>query len=217
MDQITNHLNHHTGKAYHPSLVMAMKLAQKKMDCYYSLTNSSHAYHITMVPHPGMKLEYFCNQKWEAEWIKQVETLVWEEYAAKYEKTTEDAAPKDLTKNDDGFASFSVLSVTTCPCASEIQEYLSHVVKNVKDPLKWWVDNKYVYPNLHQMALDYLSIPATSTSVKHVFSQGRHLLPFARNSLSPSSIQAFLCFGSWVHCGLVVFDDVVAAVTTKNM
>jgi hypothetical protein len=132
MDRITSQLNYETGKAYHPS-----------MDRYYSLTDSSHVYRIAMVLHPGMKLEYFHNQKWEEEWIEQAETLVREEYAAKYEKVIEDTAPKtDLTKNNDGFASFGNLSVTTCPRASEIQEYLSHVVKNVKDPLKWWVDNK---------------------------------------------------------------------------
>jgi len=218
MDWITDHLNHQTGKLYHPSLVAAMKLALKKMDCYYLLTDSSHIYRIMMVLHPGMKLKYFCNHKWKEEWIKQVETLVQEEYAAKYEKTTKYTAPKkDLMKNDNGFASFGNLSVTTCPCASEIQEYLSHVVENVKNPLKWWIDNKYVYPNLHQMALDYLSIPAISISVKCVFSQGHYLLPFAHNSLSPSSIRAFLCFRSWAHCGLVVFDDVITAVTMKNM
>jgi hypothetical protein len=206
---------------YHPSLVAAMKLARKKMDRYYSLTDSSHVYRIAMVLHPGMKLEYFRNQKWEEEWIEQAETLVREEYSAKYEKANEKSnatSKKDsTTKDDNEFTSFGNLSVTTCPRASEIQEYLSHVVENVKDPLKWWVDNKYVYPNLHRMALDYLSIPATSTSVERVFSQGRHLLPFSRNSLSSSSIQAFLCFGSWARCGLVVFDDVVTAVTKKNM
>ena len=201
---------------YHPSLVAAMKLARKKMDRYYSLTDSSHVYRIAMVLHPGMKLEYFRNQKWEDEWIEQAETLVREEYAAKYEKLIEKpSASKDSTTKDNNFASFGNLSVTTCPRASEIHEYLNHVVENVTDPLKWWMENKYLYPNLHRMALDYLSIPATSTSVERVFSQGRHLLPFARNSLSPSSIRAFLCFGSWARCGLVVFDDVVTAVTTR--
>lgn len=203
---------------YHPSLVAAMKLARKKMDRYYSLTDSSHVYRIAMVLHPGMKLEYFRNQKWEDEWIEQAETLVREEYAAKYEKLIEKPnTENNSTTKDDNFTSFGNLSVTNCPRASEIQEYLNHVVENVKDPMKWWVENKYVYPNLHRMALDYLSIPATSTSVERVFSQGRHLLPFARNSLSPSSIRAFLCFGSWARCGLVVFDDVVTAVTMKNI
>jgi hypothetical protein len=76
IDWITNGLKPQTGKMYHPSLVAAMKLARKKMDCYYSLTDSSHVYHIAMVLHPGMKLEYFRNQKWEEEWIEQAETLV---------------------------------------------------------------------------------------------------------------------------------------------
>jgi hypothetical protein len=167
-----------------------MKLACKKMGQYYSLTDSSHVYHIAMVLHPGMKLKYFCNQKWEKDWIEQAETLVWEEYAVKYEKTTKasNTTSHDSTTKDDGFVLFSNLSVTTCPCASKIQEYLSHVVENIKDPLKWWVNNKYVYLNLHCMALNYLSIPATSTSIECVFSQGHHLLPFSRNSLSLSLI-----------------------------
>jgi len=198
-----------------------MKLARKKMDRYYSLTDSSNVYRIAMVLHPGMKLDYFRNQKWEDEWIAEAEHLVREEYAAKYEKVAGsneelNAPKKNLpTKIDDDFTSFGNLSVTTSPRPNEIQEYLSHPVENVKDALKWWVENKYVYPKLHRMALDYLSIPATSTSVERVFSQGRHLLPFARNSLSPSSIRAFLCFGSWSRCGLVVLDDVVAAVTAR--
>jgi hypothetical protein len=44
MDRITNQLNLQTGKAYHPSLAAAMKLARKKMDRYYSLTDSSVVY-----------------------------------------------------------------------------------------------------------------------------------------------------------------------------
>ena len=54
------------------------------------------------------------------------------------------------------------LSMTSQLPPSKIQEYLSHPVKNVKDPLRWWVDNKHVYPNLYHMALDYLSIPGMS-------------------------------------------------------
>jgi hAT family C-terminal dimerisation region len=159
MEQIMSNLNNQTWKAYHPSLVAAMKLACKKMDCYYSLTDSLNAYCIAMVLHPGMKLEYFHNQKWEEEWIEQMETLVREEYTTKYEKVTDEsntAAPKNNSNVDTRFASFGNLSVTTCPHASEIQEYLSHPVENMQDPLKWWTANKNVYPNLHRMALDYL-------------------------------------------------------------
>jgi hypothetical protein len=178
MDRLTNHLNYKTGKVHHRSLMSAMKLARKKMDRYYSLTDSSSVYRIAMgeasvyriamVLHPGMKLDYFRNQKWEEEWIEQAENLVREEYIVRYEKVLDDTntAPTGMghlnADNEEGFASFGILSVATCPRASEIQEYLSLPVENVKDPLKWWTDNKNVYPNLHRMALDYLSIPGKS-------------------------------------------------------
>jgi hAT family C-terminal dimerisation region len=146
-----------------------MKLVHKKMDHYYSLTNSSNVYRIAMVLHPGMKLEYFCNQKWEEEWIEEAENLVREEYISTYERTTNDA---DVTpvedsdaNNDGGFASFGDLSVTTVLHESKIQAYLTLPVENVKDPLKWWRANKHIYPNLHHMAQDYISIPGKSCHI----------------------------------------------------
>ena len=61
---------------YHPSIIAAMKLASKKMDCYYLLTDSFPVYQIAIVLHPGMKLEYFHNHNWEAKWIEEAERLV---------------------------------------------------------------------------------------------------------------------------------------------
>jgi hypothetical protein len=69
-----------------------------------------------------------------------------------------------------------------------------------------------LYLNLSRMALDYLSIPATSTAVEWVFSQGRHLLHFMCNCLSSNSIWAYMCLGSWCWQELVLMEDVVGAV-----
>ncbi|KIM56394.1 hypothetical protein SCLCIDRAFT_94438, partial [Scleroderma citrinum Foug A] len=63
------------------------------------------------------------------------------------------------------------------------------------------------YPMLHQMALDFLSVPATSTAVEHVFSQGCQLLHFTHNQLSPSTICAYLCLGAWGRCDLLIMED----------
>jgi hypothetical protein len=41
---------------------------------------------------------------------------------------------------------------------NELDEYLALPVVGIKDPLKWWTDNRAAYPNLARMALDYLSI-----------------------------------------------------------
>jgi hypothetical protein len=66
-----------------------------------------------------------------------------------------------LQVEHDDFTTFSNILVTNHVGfrMSEVEEYLRKPVENVKDPLKWWVANRHVYPNLHRMALDYLSIP----------------------------------------------------------
>ena len=56
------------------------------------------------------------------------------------------------------FANFSIGMATTA-LTSELDDYLHLPVENITDPLKWWFDNRRTYPNLSQMALDYLSIP----------------------------------------------------------
>ena len=48
--------------------------------------------------------------------------------------------------------------------------YLSTGPKCILDVLAWWYEKRTVYPMLAHMALDYLSIPATSVDIKHVLS-----------------------------------------------
>ncbi|KIM60353.1 hypothetical protein SCLCIDRAFT_124557, partial [Scleroderma citrinum Foug A] len=64
------------------------------------------------------------------------------------------------------------------------------------------------YPCLSRMALNYLTIPATSINIERLFSKGRILLPHLRNRLSSQSIRALLCLGSWSHLGLVKDKDI---------
>ena len=52
--------------------------------------------------------------------------------------------------------------------------------------------------------------------MEQAFSQGRQLLHFTRNRLSPSSIRAFLCLGAWGRCDLLFMDDLLAAVTNRK-
>ena len=89
MDRLTDSLNTVTKKPYHVAIKAAMKLARAKMNRYYSLTDSSSAYRIAMVLHPGLKLGYFRQHKWEDEWVEEAENLAREEYIGRYEVTNE--------------------------------------------------------------------------------------------------------------------------------
>jgi hypothetical protein len=43
---------------------------------------------------------------------------------------------------------------------SELDRYLATGrIKDVKDPLAWWYENRGSYPRLWRMARDYLTIP----------------------------------------------------------
>lgn len=178
MDRLVAPINAVNKRNYHPSIVAAMKLAKKKMNRYYSLTDDSAAYRIAMVLHPGMKLEYFRRQEWLDSWIEEAEKMTHDEYIAKYEAeldTTQNSADSvSLTTwfymlfslvpqvSIDGFNNFGNLSVKQSPGKGELDEYLRAPVENVPEPLKWWLNNSHIYPNLSRMALDYLSIPGKS-------------------------------------------------------
>jgi hypothetical protein len=57
---------------------------------------------------------------------------------------------------------------------------------------------------------------ATSTTVERVFSQGRQLLSFTRNCLSPLSIRSIMCFGDWGRKDLVDMPDLIEAIGGKK-
>ncbi|KIM51311.1 hypothetical protein SCLCIDRAFT_143504 [Scleroderma citrinum Foug A] len=62
-----------------------------------------------------------------------------------------------------------------------------------------------MYPQLSHMALNYLTIPATSINVEQLFSCGRLLLLHIRSRLSAQTTRSLLCLGVWSTLGLV--DD----------
>ncbi|THU92633.1 hypothetical protein K435DRAFT_598527, partial [Dendrothele bispora CBS 962.96] len=64
----------------HHSVKAALGLAKNLMNHYYQLTDDSSVYRISMVLHPGLKLEYFRQHEWEEEWVRQAERLTRVEY-----------------------------------------------------------------------------------------------------------------------------------------
>ena len=230
MDRIDLRLNAQANRPLHSSIKAAMKLAQRKINRYYSLTDLSSIYRISMgtsfscsslytlisvqVLHPGLKLEYFRQHEWEADWIEAAEELTRQEYSKHYEDNdgTTQGETSTTPSTSTSVADFGNISVAAPSKISEMDRYLREPVENAADPLKWWFQNRLSYPKLSRMALDYLSAPATSTGVERVFSLGRRLLPFTRSRLSVASMRAYLCLGSWCRCDLIGVDILHGAI-----
>ncbi|KIK31917.1 hypothetical protein CY34DRAFT_102511 [Suillus luteus UH-Slu-Lm8-n1] len=71
------------------------------------------------------------------------------------------------------------------------------------------MQHRTTYPCLSRMALDYLTIPATSVDVERIFSRGHLLLSHVRSCLSTQTTCALLCLGCWSQLGLVKDKDVL--------
>ncbi|KDQ06020.1 hypothetical protein BOTBODRAFT_74748, partial [Botryobasidium botryosum FD-172 SS1] len=97
------------------------------------------------------------------------------------------------------------------PAASQtrdqLEAYLAQETFNCGDPIRWWheklVSNQW--PELAQMALDYLSVPATSVDVERAFSYGQQTVSLYRHSLSSETIRASIVFGN--RCKESLVDD----------
>jgi hypothetical protein len=74
----------------------------------------------------------------------------------------------------------------------------------VRDPMAWWHRvGRQRYPLLYKMALNYLSIPATSCECERCFSSAKRTITDDRNSLSPRTIEALQLQKNWLRHGVV--------------
>ena len=71
--------------------------------------------------------------------------------------------------------------------------------------LQWWLESaqRLAYPNLSRMAIDILSIPATSAEPERVFSGARRTIGWSRMRLGVHTIEAGECLKSWVKPGII--------------
>ena len=67
----------------------------------------------------------------------------------------------------------------------EVKSYMKFKIKGndnrETDILKWWKDHKDNFPNLYTLAIQYLCIPASSTSSEHAFSVANNIVTKRRN------------------------------------
>lgn len=53
----------------------------------------------------------------------------------------------------------ALIAPASAELRGELDRYLSTDPEHVTDVLEWWYARKAIYPRLHRMALDYLTIP----------------------------------------------------------
>jgi hypothetical protein len=72
---------------------------------------------------------------------------------------------------------------------------------DAEDPIKYWVNLRDRYPQLSRLALDVLSIPASSCDCERMFSELGDLLEPRRRGISPKLLAAIQCVRRWQRAG----------------
>ncbi|KIM60411.1 hypothetical protein SCLCIDRAFT_43263, partial [Scleroderma citrinum Foug A] len=141
---------------YTMAIRSAVRIGQKTLNHYYSLTDSSDVYRIAMVLHPRHKLSYFKTARWPAEWIMIAEELVQDEFEQSYMMETRmqdsDAEIIDNDNKEKSTNIFDSLPSLAPPkvvdLSSELDRYLKTDVEHVADAVAWWDERQAMYPHL---------------------------------------------------------------------
>lgn len=82
--------------------------------------------------------------------------------------------------------------------------------------LQWWYSYRHIYPCLYRMAMDYLGIPASSTSVERANSEAGREFDAHRMRLSSVMFRASMCARSWMRNGILPPQDRQRAALNLN-
>ncbi|CAJ0749910.1 1008_t:CDS:2, partial [Entrophospora sp. SA101] len=130
-------------------------------------------YYIATILDPRLKLDYYRDNNWEANFINNAHQVIKDIYQSGY-------APN-----------LTVFSNSENNDIEEDDDLTSHIYKRQQ------INHESEYPHLALMARDYLAIPATSMPVERIFSGGTDLVTATRCSLSASTIRACMCLRYW--------------------
>ena len=92
----------------------------------------------------------------------------------------------------------STFTIPSTPAVSELDRYLALEKDEETDPLLWWQAHAKEYPNVSNMARDYLAIQATSVPLEQAFSVAGNTISKTQNRLLPETARACLCMKSWI-------------------
>lgn len=75
----------------------------------------------------------------------------------------------------------------------ELDKYLAEVhLPRINDVGTWWESRKMIYPNLYNVMLKRLCIPATSVPCKRIFSKAGQICTDKRSRLTTTKISQIL-------------------------
>lgn len=192
-------------------LAINLRAAWAKASDYYTKLDDSPAYYAATILHPYYKT--YCELAWadHSDWLETNDRAfqaLWNQY-----KSAPAAVrlPRVVTNDiDDAIDSLMEPKAGAPAAAVEVDEYqrwkqceprAEKGSDDAENPIKYWLNLRDRYPQLSQLALDVLSIPASSCDCERMFSELGDLLEPRRRGISPKLLAAIQCVRRWQKAG----------------
>ena len=198
--------------------------AWSKLNKYYSLTDRSPIYVVSIILHPCIKMRYF-QRHWteHPEWItaarEQMETF-YMEYSGRGAPASFSESNSMRSEMDDWcFGDIDSQS------QSELDEYLAAPVLTLRgeetmesfNPVSWYKSQNGSYPILTAIAYNIYAVPAMSAEAERVFSRyvsfsslltitAKQTITDRRNRLNTDTVEIIECLNSWQKEGILSSD-----------
>lgn len=203
-----DHCQHNEAPEDH--LAINLRAALVKARSYYSKLDHSPAYYTATILHPRYKS--FCDSVWaeKPEWLSLNNRNFYALWA-EYNTTPKPQARLQKLSNDLDDAIDSLCNPKRAPNNIDENEYTRWKTcepvaekdsPNALNPTQYWMGLREQYPNLSRLALDILSIPASSCECERMFSELGDLLEPRRRNISPQLLAAIQCVRRWKRAGL---------------
>lgn len=191
-----------------PHLFSAIRTSWYAFDKYYSMTDSVTAYAAALLLSPNRRKAYIMRnwkKSWQTEVIKNVRKLWEKQYK---DKVRIRASSSELMKEPDEFDLWERDQSILTQIGDEFEAFTTGtpvLLDKTETALDWWLQpsQRRSYPNLSQMAIDILSIPAMSAEPERVFSGCRRTISWTRMRLGIKVIEEGECLKSWIRSGVV--------------
>ncbi|GES93085.1 zinc finger BED domain-containing protein RICESLEEPER 2-like [Rhizophagus clarus] len=151
------------------------------------------------------KLEDFCDTLNRFENGKEAATNAINKLKTYYNKTDSTLYAVSLKYNssDEDFVSY-ISKWRRIESVSEFDRYLkADRAQALCDILNWWKRHEEEYPNLSNMARDYLGIPATSAPSERIFLSAADVITYDRASFASETVRAVMCLKHWFRSGVL--------------
>jgi hypothetical protein len=189
--------------------------AHTKLSKYYAKLEDSPAYYGATILHPYYKY-YFVNS-WTGEyteWLTRANVQfreLWSTYKTAAHSVSSPPRKRARANNIDDYAERHVkpprAQESTTNSEDEFDRWFYNEPSVPKDhtwrydPVGYWLSIRDRYPSLFRLAIDLLSIPASSCDCERMFSVVGDMMEPKRRKMSPQLLSTVTCVRTWLRAG----------------